>query len=170
LQFRSSRISQTGTECYHISGFPLNRFYSVTAYRTGLPLKPHCNPYRISQKENSLGAFPDSLAATSLFSNNRFPTRHIIVLLSSCNTTIFNRSSPCITQGRLHCNAYQAFAGYLQMLLLHLKSPRKLGPRPYAIMDRPLSLTPRINPRLGVSSQSQGLHTYALNGFLAPSS
>jgi len=45
-----------------------------------------------------------------------------------------------------------------------------MGPRPYAIMDRPLSLTSRINPRLGVSSQSQRLRMYALDGFLAPSS
>jgi len=149
LQFRSSRISQTGTGCYHPSGFPLNRFYSVTAYRTGLPLKPHCNPYRISLKENSLGAFPDSLAATSLFSNYRFPSRYIVMLPSSCNTTFRKRPSPCITQGRLHCNAYQAFAGYLQMLLFTFEVSTETGSTPICHYGSPNFLNPQDQPPTG---------------------
>ena len=48
--------------------------------------------------------------------------------------------------------------------------PRKLGHRPHAIADRPSSLTPSTSPQLGVGSQHQELHRYALNGFLAPPS
>ena len=42
--------------------------------------------------------------------------------------------------------------------------------RPHAIEDSPSTLTPSISPKLGVRSQHQKLHRYALNGFLAPSS
>lgn len=40
--------------------------------------------------------------------------------------------------------------------------PRKKGQRPHAIVDRPLSLTPSINPRLGASSRHKELHRCAL--------
>jgi len=40
--------------------------------------------------------------------------------------------------------------------------PRKRGPRPHAIVDRPATLTPSISPRLGVESQHQELHRCAL--------
>ncbi|MFW5787779.1 MAG: hypothetical protein ACOCV3_05885 [Halanaerobiales bacterium] len=37
-------------------------------------------------------------------------------------------------------------------------------------MDRPTSLTPSPDPRLGVSSRNQELHRYARDGFLGPPS
>ena len=39
---------------------------------------------------------------------------------------------------------------------------------PHAIEDSPSTLTSSISPKLGVRSQHQKLHRYALNGFLAP--
>ncbi|WP_156925021.1 hypothetical protein [Caldicoprobacter faecalis] len=45
-----------------------------------------------------------------------------------------------------------------------------MGQRPHAFADRPPSLTPSTNPRLGVESQHQELHRCALDGFLGPSS
>ncbi len=49
-------------------------------------------------------------------------------------------------------------------------SPREKGICPHAIADCPLPLTPRIDPRLGVGSQHQELHRFAIGGFLAPPS
>lgn len=78
---------------------------------------------------------------------------------------------PLITaQGRLHCTQRQShrIAGssypvasapagsYPNM------SPRRMGQRPHAVADRPSSLTPSTNPKLGVSSLHQKLHRYAL--------
>jgi len=45
-------------------------------------------------------------------------------------------------------------------------SPWKEGQRLHALADRPPSLTPSSNPRLGVGSHHQRLHRCALNGFL----
>ena len=81
-------------------------------------------------------------------------------------------------QGRLHCiqlvlTAIQVLPRQVKVRpnALHLSGPpRKLGQRPHAIADRPSSLTPSTNPRLGVSSQHQELHRYALDGFLGPPS
>jgi len=46
--------------------------------------------------------------------------------------------------------------------------PRKRGPRPHAVADRPASLTPGVNPRLGVESQHQELHRCALRRIFRP--
>src|SRR5690606_35578138 len=51
-----------------------------------------------------------------------------------------------------------------------LGSPRKQGQRQDAVADRPTSLTPSSNPRLGVGSHHQRLHRCALSGFLDPAS
>src|SRR5699024_4889173 len=40
--------------------------------------------------------------------------------------------------------------------------PRYSGQRPHAFADRPTTLTPSINPRLGASGQHKELHRYAL--------
>jgi hypothetical protein len=49
-------------------------------------------------------------------------------------------------------------------------SPRRKGPRLHAIVDRPPSLTPSADPRLGVGKWHQELHRCALSGFLGPPS
>ncbi len=56
-----------------------------------------------------------------------------------------------------------------RILLLHaLGPPRKQGHRPHAIVDRPATLTPSINPRLGVESQHKELHRCALRRIFRP--
>ncbi len=40
--------------------------------------------------------------------------------------------------------------------------PRKQGPRPHAFVDRPTTLTPSTDPRLGASSRHKELHRCAL--------
>ncbi len=46
--------------------------------------------------------------------------------------------------------------------------PRKEGQRPHAIVDRPPTLTPTTDPRLGVVSLHQGLHRCALWRIFSP--
>jgi hypothetical protein len=84
-------------------------------------------------------------------------------------------SSTSTTQGRLLCTQHSPNAGFtpshsLLRTLHELGSPRRRGLRLHAIADRPTTLTPSTNPRLGVGSQHQELHRCALDGFLGPPS
>ena len=47
-------------------------------------------------------------------------------------------------------------------------SPRRAGRIPHAIGVRPLSLTPSIHPKLGVTSRHKGLHRWALRRIFRP--
>ena len=47
-------------------------------------------------------------------------------------------------------------------------SPRRAGRIPHAIGVRPLSLTPSIHPKLGVTSRHKGLHRCALRRIFRP--
>ena len=48
------------------------------------------------------------------------------------------------------------------------RSPRRVGRMLHAIGARPLSLTPSIHPKLGVTSRHQGLHRCALRRIFRP--
>ena len=135
-----------------------------------MPLTPHYNPHRISHKENSLGAFPNSLMTTSFFCNNRFRVRYIILIpsyginINSQETFPLNHAKQATLQ-YLKGNC-RLFSNVNIKLHLNLHGNWVYAHMPLWIAQA--SLTPRINPQLGVSSQPQGLHMYALNGFLAP--
>lgn len=161
---------------------PLPPLCCVTNSKAGLPLSPHRNPRRVSIR-NSLGVFLyrsgyhlASFAAGVLSSNGR----HLLAERWRLNLL----SLPLATQGRLHCTqryvqGISASAHRVQVtpsrkfVLTHshaLGPPRNQGQRLHALVDRPNSLTPSNNPQRGVGGHHQGLHRYALNGFLGPSS
>lgn len=89
-----------------------------------------------------------------------------------------DQTSTLTTQARLHCTQFTRIQVLSQAIVSSLtkkSSPQSLGLHGswvslHAIEDSPSSLTPSISPKLGVRSQHQKLHRYALNGFLAPSS
>ena len=59
-------------------------------------------------------------------------------------------------------------SGVLRLRRTIFRSPRKPGRMPHAIGARPLSLTPSIHPKLGVTSRHQGLHRCALRRIFRP--
>ena len=103
---------------------------------------------------------------------------------------VYDPSSTISTQGRLHCPQRLAVhcesreqfsyrkAGFIlsrtsQRSLRvgskhNIRSPRNRGQRPHAIADRPTSLTPSINPGLGVRSTHKELHRCALLRIFRP--
>ena len=89
-----------------------------------------------------------------------------------------DQTSTLTTQARLHCTQFTRIQVLSQAVVpssTKKSSPQSLGLHgswvsPHAIEDSPSTLTPSISPKLGVRSQHQKLHRYALNGFLAPSS
>src|SRR5699024_6784179 len=46
--------------------------------------------------------------------------------------------------------------------------PRLMGQRPHAFVDRPLTLTPSMDPRLGASSRHKELHRCGLWQIFSP--
>ena len=88
------------------------------------------------------------------------------------------------TQGRLHCTQHTILCTALQVLTKSVRernpqrvicrrrteewSPRRAGRMPHAIGARPLSLTPSIHPKLGVTSRHKGLHRCALRRIFRP--
>ena len=79
------------------------------------------------------------------------------------------------TQGRLLCTQLAPHKQVYSHSVIHISVPPTGSPRrwvdvPHAVAGRPSTLTPSISPRLGVVSQHQKLHRYALCGFLGPPS
>ena len=88
------------------------------------------------------------------------------------------------TQGRLHCTQHTILRTALQVHTKPVRernpalgrlpsshgkwSPRRAGRMPHAIGARPLSLTPSIHPKLGVTSRHKGLHRCALRRIFRP--
>ena len=88
------------------------------------------------------------------------------------------------TQGRLHCTQHTILRTALQVLTKPVRnrnplgvicrcrtnkwSPRRTGRILHAIGVRPLSLTPSIHPKLGVTSRHKGLHRCALRRIFRP--
>lgn len=93
------------------------------------------------------------------------PGGHLRLNLKSSNPSI-------TTQGRLRCKqdvpypvvqVHTPLHGVPRLSNNHRNGPpRKSGQRPHAFVDRPKSLTPSIDPRLGASSQHKELHRCAL--------
>ena len=103
----------------------------------------------------------------------------VLTPLTTCSAEQPSRSRnpPLPTQGRLHCTQLSPHSRFIShsmadriSSLLPTGSPRRMEPLPYAITELPAFLTPSISPKLGVQSQHQKLHRYALYGFLGPSS
>ncbi len=80
------------------------------------------------------------------------------------------KPSTSTTQGRLHCTQFPLHAGFHPNRRLQVQltgDPRiwvstETGVHPHAIVDYPISLTPSIDPQLGVESRHQELHRCAL--------
>lgn len=137
-------------------------------------------PYRT--QVNSLGVFPDSPhPSPSLFCRTGFmqhpdepplarrpPSYHPQSPLSHSRQATLHTGPSHRDNGRIMTDPYCRFipqAVATAPLGAHhhrLGPPRKWGPRPHAIVDRPTTLTPSISPRLGVESQHQKLHRCAL--------
>ena len=100
----------------------------------------------------------------------------------NAETLFFHPRIP--TQGRLHCTQHTIQRTALQVLTKSVRernpqgvvcrrrtekwSPRRAGRMPHAIGARPLSLTPSIHPKLGVTSRHKGLHRCALRRIFRP--
>eukprot|EP00831_Metopus_contortus_P032189 TRINITY_DN26068_c0_g1_i1.p3 TRINITY_DN26068_c0_g1~~TRINITY_DN26068_c0_g1_i1.p3 ORF type:complete len:138 (+),score=6.08 TRINITY_DN26068_c0_g1_i1:136-549(+) len=112
-----------------------------------------------SQQPLSLGVFLYNLCVSlSAFAERVSIAKHFISCTSIKNTDLLSTAP---THGRLRCSEFTLSAGVIS-LCVHNKSPRRQGHRPHAIADRPILLTPRISPRLGVRRINQELHRYAL--------
>lgn len=164
LPLRSSWFSPWLLFCHQNSGFPLKPDCRVTFCRTGLPLSRHFNP--CPAPKDSLEVFPDSFI---LFLASFAVTVSSGQQIIPGSRVLSPSTIPATTQSRLHCLG--SLRRQVHQLIISINQPpRDRGLRPHAIVDRPSPLTPSNDPRLGVNSHHQGLHLYAGNGFLGPSS
>ena len=99
------------------------------------------------------------------------------IITRSAEQLLCSRYPPLPTQGRLHCTQLSPHSRFISHSMadrisspLPTGSPRRMELLLYAITELPALLTPSISPKLGVQSQHQKLHRYALYGFLGPSS
>lgn len=185
---RSSRFSPLGIRRRRTDGFPSSGRPAVARQETGSPVS-HTLILRMPRSADSLGVFLiDLFRSLASFAAATSPGNRLGSLAGDPNLNPGSRRGRS-RQATLHPAQLVALSGRTGMQVLpqavdrpcvrffigrrvhhEVGSPRKQGQRPHAVADRPTSLTPSTNPRLGVESQHQGLHRCARGGFLAPPS
>jgi hypothetical protein len=152
----------------------------VTEHKTGLPLSSHCNPWCTSDSSEQPRSFPHQPSLSlSLYSRTGFKQQTRVTAGRQLLSRNLLSLPPHARQATLPAAHYVPATQYHEQVLSQavesersplLGSPRRRGQRLHAIVDRPTFLTPSISHRLGVSSQHQGLHRCARDGFLGPPS
>ena len=149
--------------------------YTEIFYSTGLPLSPHFNPRRILCHINGLGVFLGS--STMFYALLQYRFQYLprgvgrTTVRLSWNIHLNHSSQATLYPVHPNTGSFPSRSSLPdQKKFPTVKGLHGSWVRPHAIEDSPSTLTPSISPKLGVRSQHQKLHRYALNGFLAPSS